>query len=189
MQQTNRPFALVLLTSLAIVLSACGSAGSDTDDSDTPDAVSPTSVASSTSEPSPDQGGSGLTAEENGSGLVRVDGVEYADFVGECAVHRGLDPETYEAVPVGDLSEGDLSVLVAIDNVASNPALEANFVITVEPNFRMAGFDVAGIIDSIAYIDPPTPFGSIELARVAFTGTTDTGIPVVAEVVCEIGLG
>ena len=189
MQKPNPPLTFVVLTSLVIVLSACGSSGSDTDNSDTPDAASPTSVVSSTSEPSPAQGDSGLTAEDNGSGLVWVDGVEYPDFVGECAVHRGLDPETYEAVPVGDLSEPDLSVLVAIDNVASNPAVEANFVITVEPNFRMAGLDVAGIIDSIAYVDPPTPFGSIELARVAFTGTTDTGIPVVAEVVCEIGLG
>lgn len=189
MQQTKQPLVLVVLTALAIVLSACGSSGSDTDDAVTPDSVSPTSVASTTSEPSPAQGDGGFTAEDIGSGVVWVDGVEYPDFVGECAVHRGLNPETYEANPVGDISEPDLSVLVAIDNVDSNPALEANFVITVEPNFRMAGFDVAGIIDSIAYVDPPTPFGSIELARVAFTGTTDTGTPVVAEVVCEIGLG
>ncbi len=204
MQRRKRPFALVLIVSLAIVLSACGSSGSDTDDSGMPE-VTPTSEPSSdqdaaddagdasvspaTEAAAPAQDDDGLTAEDNGSGLVRVDGIEYPDFLGECVVHRGLDPETYLPVPVGDLSEPELSVVVGIDNVASAPAVEANFIMLIETNFRMAGLDIAGTIDSIAYIDPPATFGSVDLALVSFTGTTDDGIPVVAEVVCEIGLG
>ncbi len=152
--------------------------------------MSEPSSAGEVSDSAPQDADVAAPAGASGTGVVRVDGVEYPDFVGDCSISRGLDPETYEPVPVGDLSEPGLIVVVGIDNVASAPAVEANFIMTSgQGAFRMSGIGGPGEIDTIAYIDPPATVGSYELARVAFSGTTDDGVPVVAEVICEIGLG
>lgn len=181
------------MTTLAIGLSACGSSGSDADDaSDTSspsESASPQEVEDAATEPSSDEGSNdGDVTAEAGTGTLTVDGVQYPDFAGDCFIHRGLDPETYLPIPVGDLSEPGLTVVVGVDNVASAPDVEANFIMTSETTFRMAGIGGTGTIDSIAYVDPGTSSDSVDLAPVAFTGTTDDAIPVVAELICEIGL-
>jgi hypothetical protein len=174
-----------------MLLSACGSSDSAEAQASAPGEAS---AASEPAPPSPDAQApagddGGLSDSDNGTGTVTLDGVVYPDFVGECLISRGLDPETYEPVPVGDLSDPGLILVVAVDNVASNPEVEANFVTTTEKTFRMTGIGGPGEMDSIAYVGPRTTVGSLDLAQVAFSGTTEDGVPVVAEVVCEIGLG
>ncbi len=185
-----------------IVLTACGSTDSASDASGAPevapsasdagaapdDAAEATTPAATEVAP-PADGGDGYTTEDSGTGLVRVDGVEYPGFAGDCFVHRGLDPESYAPVPVGDLATPGLTVVVGIDNVASAPAVDANFIMTSETAFSMVGIGGPGTIDSISYVGPQTPFGAVDLALVAFSGTTDDGAQIVAEVVCEVGLG
>ena len=192
MKQPIRPCVLVVLASVALVVSACGSSDSEADNADAPAATSSTSEpspAATDDESAPDTEVAAPSGEV-GTGVVTVDGVEYSDFVGSCSVSRGLDPDSYLPVPVGDLSEPGLNVVVGIDNVASGPPVEANFVMVGSESFRMRGVGGDGTIDSIEYVgDPPPASESTEVAEVAFSGTTDDGVPVVAEVVCEIGLG
>ena len=190
MQILKRSLVLFALAAVLFGLSGCGSSSSDDSAADGTDATEVGSGASTedagdasdTESNGDDTGASG----DVGSGVVTVDGVEYADFAGSCSISRGLDPVTYEPIEVGDLSEPGLNVVLGIDNVASSPEVEANFIIVSLPNFRMAGIGGAGTIDSVAYVGSGTPG---DVAEVAFTGTTDTGESVVAEVVCEIGLG
>ena len=188
MRHHLRLSALVFFAAIAILLSGCGSSDSAEGDASTPD---PTDAAApqDTDADTPTQDDGGQPIGESGSGVVSVDGVEYPGFAGSCSVHRGLDPETYKPVPVGDLAEPGLLVVVGIDNVASSPAVEANFIMVGATDFRMAGLDGSGSIDSIAYVGPEPSGISTELATVAFSGTTDEGAAVVAEVVCEVGLG
>ncbi len=181
MHRYRRSTAAAVLTTLAMALSACGSSESDADDA----AVSDTSSTSSES----DDQGSSEAALVAGTGTLTVDGVEYPGFAGDCSISRGLDPETYEPIPVGDLSTPGLNVVVGVDNVASAPDVEANFIVTSGMTFRMEGLGGPGTIDSIAYVDPATSSDSVDIARVAFSGTTDEGTSVVADIVCEIGLG
>ena len=115
-----------------------------------------------------------------------MDGVEYPDFAGTCSISRGVDPETYLPIEVGDLSEPGLNATVGIDNVASSPEVEANFIMASFGNFRMAGIGGDGTIDSVAYVGSGTPG---DIAEVAFSGTTDAGESVVVQIFCEIGLG
>ncbi len=186
MHRPNRLSAIALLTTLAIVLSACGSSDSDTESSG---ASASTDAPDGATEPTAPNGDAGDPAGESGSGTVSVDGVEHSDFVGECLISRGLDPVTYEALEVGDLSTEGLNVVVGIDNVASGPEVEANYVMVGATTFRMAGIGGPGTIDSIDYVGPPPSTSATELVLVAFSGTTDDGLSVVAEVVCEVGLG
>lgn len=203
----ERP-ALIILTTFVLAISACGAPGPGEGDSITPDAASPVSEASGTpvSEPGdsnspdetpPDGETSAPTNEEHsseytyddvGSGLVRVDGVEYSNFLGSCNVHRGFG-ENFVPIPVGDLSDPDLSVLVGIDNLESKPEMKFNFTIVGGETFRMSGFGGDGTIDNIAYLSDMSHSGSVSMALVAFSGTTKDGVPVVAEIVCEIGTG
>ncbi len=193
--------SLALVASFVIVLTACGSGGSDPGESGMSESAPPVSEATATPDTeNGDEGTAGgedggsagddgtYTAEDSGSGLVRLDGVEYPNFVGDCFVHRGLGDDLLP-VEVGDLATPGLTVVVGVDNVASEPDQEANFVMLNGESFRMAGLGGNGTIDSIEYVGPRASFGSVELALVAFSGTTDDGLPVVAELVCEIGLG
>lgn len=193
MKQPIRPPVLVVLASVALVASACGSSDADTDDAEAPAATSPISEPSAETTDdaaAPEETTAAAPSGEVGAAVVTVDGVEYPNFAGSCSVSRGLDPDTYLPVPVGDLSEPGLNVVVGIDNVASGPDVEANFVMVGSEAFRMVGVGGDGTIDSIAYVSGPPPESeSVEVAQVAFAGTTDDGVAVVAEVFCEIGLG
>lgn len=194
MRQPLRFSTRVLLIPLAFLVSACGSEDPDAGDPGAT-ATAPVSDSASASgpeeaSPAPEGEDSGdFAAEDNGTGKVTVGGIEYPNFAGDCFIHRGLDPETYLPVEVGDLSMEDLTVIVGVDNVASEPETEANFIIATATAFRMGGLGITGTVDSIDYVGPRAMVGSLDLALVEFSGTSEDGVPVVAELVCEIGLG
>jgi hypothetical protein len=186
----KRSVVLLPLAAVLFGLSGCGSSGSDDSSADGTDPTAvesdaPTEDAGDASDSESDGDDTGASTGDVGSGVVTVDGVEYGDFAGECHISRGLDPETYLPIEVGDLSEPGLLVVAGIDNVASSPEVEANFIMTTGTNFRMVGIGGDGTIDSIAYVGSDTPG---DVAEVAFSGTTEAQQSVVAEIVCEIGL-
>jgi hypothetical protein len=115
-----------------------------------------------------------------GSGTVTIDGVANSGFAGECEIARANGAE-----PVGDVSSGELDLVVAVDNAASGPTQEMNFVATGSSGV----FSVyappdrsSGTIDSIAYVDEPSDSAAV----VEFSGTTEDGRAVVAQLGCSL---
>lgn len=191
MRRPTRSLVPLLLAAAVIALAGCGSDSEDDSaaagtDSTTSESEAPTEGAGDTGDTEPEDGGTEAPAGEAGSGFVTVDGVEYPDFAGTCSISRGVDPETYLPIEVGDLAEPGLNATVGIDNVASSPEVEANFIMASFGNFRMTGIGGDGTIDSVAYVESGTPG---DVAEVAFSGRTDTGESVVVQIFCEIGLG
>ncbi len=73
----------------------------------------------------------GPTSDDVGSGSVRIDGVEFGGFEGDCQINRNSGREV-----VGDLSTSGLTVVVGVDNIDSQPAEELNFVMINEGELR-----------------------------------------------------
>jgi len=166
--------ALVLLLGL---LSACGP-GDPADTALFPD-VSEAKAAPSPAAPE------GSTASDIGSGSVWYDGVQHDGFLGSCELSRLNGREE-----MGDLAnlEG-IRISVAIDNVKSSPAMEMNFTVSSNLEFRIVrGAErLKGTVSQLAYESALSPKGTSQaIARVAFTGETTDGVPVVGRVVCEI---
>jgi hypothetical protein len=168
----------IRLASLCGVLLACSpgeDSGGEMAEATTP---APAAAAEVTSD--------GLTAADEGKGTVTIDGVQHDDFRGSCELSRNYGKED-----MGDLAtmEG-LKMMVAIDNVASTPAVEMNFVAYTNLDFTMVVQGQGrqrGTISQLAYESDLAPTGTSQaIAKVAFTGQTEAGVPVVARVVCEI---
>jgi hypothetical protein len=189
MQQRPPVKVALLALAFALTIAACGSsddseasdpAESSTDSGET--ASSDTGDAT-TGESEPDDAGDegeAGAAVAVGSGTLTIDGVENPGFEGECEISRANGAE-----PVGDVSTGELDTNVGMDNVASNPAQEMNFSITFGTLFSIRETDAAptnGTVDSIAYVGEP----SGDAAVIAFTGTTEDGRAIVAEVGCSL---
>ena len=188
MQQRPPVKAALLALAFALTIAACGSS----DDSEASDPAESSTDAETTSgdtgdattgEPEPedagDEGDAGA-AVAVGSGTLTIDGVENPGFEGECEISRANGAE-----PVGDVSAGELDTLVVMDNVASGPAQEMNFSITSGTILSIRETDAAptnGTVDSVAYVSEP----SGNAAVVAFSGTTEDGRAVVAEVGCSL---
>jgi hypothetical protein len=177
--------ASVVLLAGVIAMSGCSSSDGETSDSDanTTEAASSDSGSSLGSETEADESSGGeYSADDGGSGSLTVDGIENAGFLGECEISRENGAED-----VGDVSTEGIEVILAIDNVESSPTEEMNFIVTGTPEtFRAVGVgDGAGTVDSIAYVGDQSALGDdTEIGLVAFSGTTDDGTSVVAEVVC-----
>ncbi len=188
MQQRPPVKAALLALAFALTIAACGSS----DDSEASDPAESSTDAETTSgdtgeattgesdpEDAGDEGDAGA-AVAVGTGTLTIDGVENPGFAGECEISRANGAE-----PVGDVSTGELDTLVIMDNVASGPAQEMNFSITSGTILSIRETDAAptnGTVDSVAYVDEP----SGNAAVVAFTGTTEDGRAVVAEVGCSL---
>lgn len=166
----------------AALVGACSSSDDDADEA-TADGASTTVVDAGTTdavtvdEVSADDGES--ASVEVGTGVLRIDGTEYDGFVGDCDISRDFGGED-----VGDLSEPGLEVIVAIDNVESQPAEELNFVMINEESFKV--FNAPGTIESISESGTRTTSGSSDVVTVVFAGPLDDGRAVEAEVVCSL---
>ena len=88
------------------------------------------------------------------------------------------------AEPVGDVSTGELDTVVVMDNVASNPAQGMNFSIFsgLFSIRETAAAPTSGTVDAIAYVGEPSGSAAV----IVFSGTTEDGRPVVAEVGCSL---
>ena len=170
------------LLATAAPLGACSSSDDDSDVA-TADGASTTVDAGTVDEAvtvddaSADDGES--TSAEVGTGVLRIDGTEYDGFVGDCEISREAGAED-----VGDLSNSGLEVIVAIDNVESQPAEELNFVMIDETSFRV--LNAPGTIESISETGARTTSGSSDVVTAVFAGPLDDGRAVEAEVVCSL---
>ena len=107
-------------------------------------------------------------------------GVENGGFVGDCEIARNSGGDD-----VGDLSSSDgLSVIVAVDNVESQPTEELNFVMLNDENFRVV--NVPGTVESITESGSRTSSGSRDYVTIVFAGTLEDGRAVEAELLCEL---
>ncbi len=182
--------AAVLTLLAALGLAACGS----TDDGAEPAAnggggdepvVAASDPASDiVADPAAGPGG------EVGSAVVRVDGVEYSDFEGECDISRG-----YGAEDVGQLSTPGFEVLVGIDNVEAHPDAQMSLTVFGEESFDLrdlvnrpdtTGLADSGTLDSISEIGDRVSEGTRDHVMVRFAGTLDDGTYVEADVHCEL---
>lgn len=180
MMQLRSPLTAALLAlGLGLTITACGSS----DDSEAGDGAETSTDASEAAAGEPEDAGDdgdGGAAIAVGTGTLTIDGVENPGFEGECEVSRANGAE-----PVGDVSTGELDTVVVLDNVASNPAQEMNFSIFFGTTFSILETDpppTNATLDSVAYVGE----SSGDTAVIKFSGTTDDGRPVVAEVGCSL---
>ena len=164
------------VASLCAVLLAC--AGGDDAGRESAEGAVPAAPAAPASE--------AVATAAEGTGSVSYDGVQYDDFRGNCELSRNSGRED-----MGDVADTvGLRPSVAIDNVASTPAVEMNFVIISSAlRFTMVrGAErVSGTVSQLGYDGPLTPKGTSQaVAPVVFTGQTTEGVPVVARIICEI---
>ncbi len=168
------PFGLVLLLTFS---AACGSG----EPADTPvpaEGAAATPAAAVTAS-------DGYVAADKGQGSVSWDGVQHDNFRGDCQLSRMNGREE-----VGDLGNLDgVKLTVGIDNDDANTMPEMSFVAFSSLDFAVTrdGQRTRGTLRTIASESALTPKGASQaMAKVAFTGQTDEGVPVVARVVCEI---
>lgn len=83
-----------------------------------------------------------------------------------------------------DLSEPGLEVIVAIDNVESQPTEELNFVMIHDESSKV--FNAPGTIEGISESGTRTTSGSSDVVTVVFTGPLDDGRAAEAEVACSL---
>ncbi len=132
------------------------------------------------------------TKDDIGTGWVTYDGVRDGGYRGDCDIDRQNGSED-----VGDLATPGLTVLVGVSNESAEaPSRLGNYKIIIDPTaFNTTDEDGAangeqptrGSISSIAYGSEFSPKSqSSVIALVIFTGETEDGVPVVAELVCGI---
>ncbi|WP_430869168.1 hypothetical protein [Demequina aurantiaca] len=145
----------------------------------------------SVEESSPDAPDAGAyTSDDVGNGTLHVDGVEFPDFTGDCEISRQNGKED-----VGDLNEGDIVTIIAIDNVKAHEDSSMNYVALNEESFRFSdpmgaagvgGPTARGEITSLTELGPRTADGSRDIVEVRFAGALEDGTTVDADVVCEL---
>jgi hypothetical protein len=141
-----------------------------------------------TTEDAPDAGS--YTSDDVGSATLHVDGVEFPDFVGDCEISRQNGKED-----VGDLNDGDIVTIIAIDNVAAHEESSMNYVALNEESFTfrdplgaagVGGPSAKGEITAITELGPRSADGSRDIVQVRFAGVLEDGTTVDADIVCEL---
>ncbi|WP_152649261.1 hypothetical protein [Demequina flava] len=129
-------------------------------------------------------------SEDVGTASLHVDGVEFSDFLGDCEISRNNGAED-----VGDLNEGDIVTVIAIDNVAAHEDIAMNYVAINKEEFTFrdlmgaAGVDdptADGVITTLTELGPRTADGSRDIVEVRFAGILEDGTTVDADIVCEL---
>gem|GEM_PF-1015079 len=131
----------------------------------------------------------GFTSDDVGNATLRIDGVEFPDFAGDCEISRGNGKED-----VGDLNTGDIVTIIAIDNVTAHEDQSMNYIALNEESFRFrdltgaagVGNNAAGDITTLKELGPRTADGSRDIVEVRFAGTFEDGTAIEADVVCEL---
>lgn len=136
-------------------------------------------------------GGAGAhTSDDVGTATVFVDGVEFPDFTGDCEISRQNGKED-----VGDLNEGDIVLVVGIDNVAAHEDSAMNYIAINEESFTfrdhagvtgVAGPSAKGTIETLTELGPRAADGSRDIVQVRLGGVLEDGTTLDADVVCEL---
>ncbi|MBH0115251.1 hypothetical protein I6E52_00140 [Salinibacterium sp. NG253] len=185
--RTARVAAIVLAVSAT--LAACSPAADELADSAT------TEEATTTDETTGDEGTTdepataGFSTDDVGNATLRINGVEFPDFTGDCEISRGFGTED-----VGDLNDGDIVTIIGIDNVDAHEDMLMNYIALNEESFRFrdqeaaagVGNNANGTISTLTEISERTPDGSRDIVEVRFAGAFEDGTPIEADVVCEL---
>lgn len=144
------------------------------------------SVATGSEVETPSTAVQSVSASDQGSGTLWVDGVQFDNFRGSCDISRRNGAED-----LGELSNPEgLKMLVGIDNVDARSGDDMSFKVTSDSIMKFrSGLtpEQRGTITSVAFESQPTPKGkSTMLALVSFTGSTPSGTSVKAHIVCEL---
>ncbi len=135
----------------------------------------------------PDAGGP--SPDDVGNATLYVNGAEFTDFTGDCEISR-----EHGKKDVGNLNEGDISAIIAIDNVKAHEDIAMNYVAINEESFRFrdlvgaAGVDTPakGEIVTMTEQGPRGTDGSRDIVEVRFAGVLEDGSEVNADVICEL---
>ncbi|MBH0083709.1 hypothetical protein [Salinibacterium sp. SWN167] len=172
--------ALVAAIVLAVsaTLAACSPAADEPADSSTTEETATT-----------DETTGGLSTDDVGNATLRINGVEFPDFTGDCEINRGNGSED-----VGDLNDGDIVTIIGIDNVDAHEDMLMNYIALNEESFRFrdqeaaagVGNNADGTISRLSEISARTADGSRDIVEVRFAGAFEDGTPIEADVVCEL---
>lgn len=132
----------------------------------------------------------GHSSDDVGNASLTVNGVEFLDFVGDCEITRETGKKD-----VGDLNEGDITTIIAIDNVAAHEESSMSYVAISEESFTfrdpvgaagVGGPRAKGEITTMTELGPRTADGSRDIVEVRFAGVLEDGTTVDADIVCEL---
>lgn len=184
--------AAALALALAATLAACALAAED--EPTNPDAE-PAEIAEDTTddgaEEAPDAGG--YTSDDLGNATIRVNGTEFPGFTGDCEITRNFGTED-----VGDLNEGDITMIIGIDNVEAQEEQGTedfmNYRAISEESFRFSdlagtsGVDTpaTGEITSLTELSPRSADGSRDIVQIRVAGVVEDGTPLEVDIVCEL---
>ncbi|WP_152649872.1 hypothetical protein [Demequina oxidasica] len=135
-------------------------------------------------------GAGGPIPDDVGNATLYVDGVEFNDFTGDCEISR-----EHGKKDVGDLNEGDISAIIAIDNVKAHEDMAMNYVAINEERFRFGDpLEAAGVggprnkgeILTMTEKGPRGADGSRDIVEVRFAGVLEDGTEINADVICEL---
>lgn len=189
----RRAWGVGLALALVAGLAACAPSADTERAADEPTSV--TEDAAESSEAADNDAGAtddsgSYTSDDVGNATLFVDGVEYPDFTGDCEISRQNGKED-----VGDLNEGDIVLIIGIDNVAAHEDSAMNYVALDEDGFTfrdlagaagVAEASADGTIDTLTELGPRSADGSRDIVLVRLAGVLDDGTALDADVVCEL---
>ncbi len=131
----------------------------------------------------------GYAEADIGSGEVTYGDGQTDKVLGSCEISRRFVQED-----VGDISTRGLVVSAAVDNTATKPEEQVSYTALNDSSFTLTRLRtgqavnrIRGTLSRIAYESALTPRGTSQaIALVSFTGQGSDGVPVVAQIVCEI---
>ena len=188
--RTARAAALAL--AVAATLAACSPAAEDEPaNHDTEPAEIAEDTTDDGAEEAPDAGG--YTSDDLGNATIRVNGTEFPDFTGDCEITRNSGAED-----VGDLNEGDITMIIGIDNVVAQEEQGTedfmNYRAISEESFRFAdlagasGVDTpaTGEITTLTELSPRSADGSRDIVQIRVAGVVEDSSPLEVDIVCEL---
>ncbi len=174
---------------ITATLAACAPSSDEAPTSAASEAAD-TTDGTTTDDGTSDSDAGGFTSDDVGNATLRVDGVEFPDFTGDCEISRENGK-----FDVGDLNDGDIVTIIGIDNVKAHEDEAMNYVALNEESFTfrdltgaagVSGPSAKGVITSLPELGPRTPDGSRDIVEVRFAGMLDAGTTLDANVVCEL---
>ncbi|MBH0024404.1 hypothetical protein [Salinibacterium sp. SWN248] len=177
-----------IVLAISATLAACSPAA-DPADSTTTEETTTADETTGDEETTEEPATGGLSTDDVGNATLRINGVEFPDFTGDCEISRGFGAED-----VGDLNDGDIVTIIGIDNVDAHEDMLMNYIALNEESFRFrdqeaaagVGNNANGTISTLTEISERTPDGSRDIVEVRFAGAFEDGTPIEADVVCEL---
>ncbi|MBH0108584.1 hypothetical protein I6E81_00200 [Salinibacterium sp. NG22] len=184
--RTARVAAIVV--AVTATLAACSPAAEPAD-SATSEETTTTDETVGDEETTEEPATGGLSTDDVGNATLRINGIEFPDFTGDCEITRGFGTED-----VGDLNDGDIVTIIGIDNVDTHEDMLMNYIALDEESFRFrdqeaaagVGNNTNGTISTLTEISARTADGSRDIVEVRFAGAFEDGTPIEADIVCEL---